>query len=902
MFLHLSTWWQGKNLWWMLAKSGLLMGLWLTASTAQVTPDNTLGTDVQTVGGVHTITGGMAHGENLFHSFLYFSFGAGNVAHFMGTGLENIIARVTGGDASMIDGLLQSDATLFLLNPSGIVFGPNATLDIKGSFHGSTADVLRFADGNEFAADINETSTFSVAAPSAFKFTATRPASITIEGSRLVVRQGETLSLVGGEIDITGGNLQASRGQINLASMASDGAVEFDGAGIDIDSSTALGRISIQDRSELSVSGEGAGRVVIRGGQVTMRQSSIQAVTIGAQDGQGIDMLGETVILEAASINSSTFGSGSGGRVEVRADNLLLTQGASISSSTFGGGSGGHVEVQATNLTLTQGAFVASNSFGGGPGGRVEVRADNVMLTRGASLSSNTNSEDGGRVEVWAGTLTLDESAFIRSDTFGSGAGGEIQLHAETLRLRGGALIGSTTFGEGHGGTITITAQAVELDNATLTSATTMGGGHAGAITLNVRHLTAANQSTITSSSDQGATGAAGTVRIQGIAGDGSAAGVVMLHESTLRTETAGEGDGGTITVTTHILELDHATLTSATTGEGHAGAITLNVGRLTATNQSMINSSSTQGATGNAGTVHIQGIAGDGSVAEAVILRESTLRTETAGTGTGGEIMVTAETIELDHATLTGETTGAGNAGAITLKVNRLTAANQSIITSSSTQDATGHAGTIRIQGLAGEGSTADTLSLVNSSITTQADQADGGDIVIQAKRILLREQSEIRSEALGGEGAVGGDISLEADLVVLSASNVIANAPGASGAHVNVAGILVADSDSMIQASGGVSITGQLFDLSGVVQRQIAFLGESELLSQRCANSSPGSAVSRFALVGRDGLPLAPGSVWLSDLSTGGHSNAPHEASPPSQDSTVPAFLPVALAHECD
>ncbi|ETX04430.1 MAG: hypothetical protein ETSY2_28845, partial [Candidatus Entotheonella gemina] len=615
-----------------------------------------------------------------------------------------------------------------------------------------------------------------------------------------------------------------------------------------------------------------AGSVVIRGGELMMRQSSIEAITFGAQDGGGVDIMGETITLDATSISSSTFGAGQGGRVEVRA----------------------------ANLTLTQGASLASSSFGTGPGGRVEVQAEHLTLTQGASLISSTFSARGGGVEVRAGTLTLDESAVIRSDTFGSGQGGDIQLHAETLRLQEGTLIGSTAFDEGHGGTITVTAHVLELDHSTLTSETT-GAGNAGAITLNVRWLTALNQSTITSSSDQGATGAAGTIRIQGIEGAESAAEMVMLHQSTLRTETAGERNGGTIIVSAHALALEHATLTSSTSGAGDAGAITLNVERLTATDQSTITSSSAQGATGNAGTVRIQGIEGEGSAADAVILRESTLRTETAGPGMGGEITVTAATIELDHATLTGATTGAGDAGAITLNVERLTALNQSTITSSSTQGATGNAGIIRIQGLTGEGSAAGTVTLVNSFITTQADQATGGDIRVQAERILLRDQSEIRSEALGGEGAVGGDITLDADLVTLLDSKVIANAPGASGARVNIRGILLTDVDSVVQASGGVSITGQLFDLSGLVQLQLAFLSESALLSQRCADRTSGSPVSRFALVGRDGLPLSPGSVWLSDLSTGDAIGTTH-AEPPSQDWDGPALLPVALALECD
>jgi filamentous hemagglutinin family protein len=147
----------------------------LAVSDAQVpsviTPDGTLGTAVTPDGRVFNITGGTRpdQGPNLFHSFGQFDVGTGDTAHFVGqSGIENIISRITGGSASLIDGRLQSDASLFLLNPSGLLFGPNATLDVNGSFHASTADVLRFADGAAFSAQLNAKSTLTVAAPLAF--------------------------------------------------------------------------------------------------------------------------------------------------------------------------------------------------------------------------------------------------------------------------------------------------------------------------------------------------------------------------------------------------------------------------------------------------------------------------------------------------------------------------------------------------------------------------------------------------------------------------------------------------------------------------------------------------------------------------------------------------------------
>jgi len=188
-----------------LALGGLLwLAALLTVSQAQVTLDGSLGPRGPLTGPNYRIGAevGQIRGGNLFHSFGEFHVPLGGSVTFTGPNtIANVVSRVTGGQPSAIDGLLRSEiagANLYLLNPSGVLFGPHAGLDVSGSFHVSTADYLRMADGAKFSADLGQASVLTVAEPAAFGFLGPQPAPIAIQGSTLQVPAGKAVSVVGG--------------------------------------------------------------------------------------------------------------------------------------------------------------------------------------------------------------------------------------------------------------------------------------------------------------------------------------------------------------------------------------------------------------------------------------------------------------------------------------------------------------------------------------------------------------------------------------------------------------------------------------------------------------------------------------------------------------------------------
>jgi filamentous hemagglutinin family protein len=192
---------------------------------AQITPDATLGAEHSIIhSGVSNglpreqIEGGARSGINLFHSFYQFNVGEGQSVYFHNpAGIENIISRVTGGSPSDIRGTLGvsgGTANLFLLNPSGIIFGLNARLDVGGSFVATTANAIQFGTQGFFSSfDPNPLSLLTVN-PSAFFFNQVAHGSIVNRSTVPLAANTQGLQVPDGCVLPTDGRRGLSLGMV----------------------------------------------------------------------------------------------------------------------------------------------------------------------------------------------------------------------------------------------------------------------------------------------------------------------------------------------------------------------------------------------------------------------------------------------------------------------------------------------------------------------------------------------------------------------------------------------------------------------------------------------------------------------------------------------------------------
>ena len=177
---------------------------------------------------IYTINGGTQIDANLFHSFQQFGLSANQIANFLANpDVSNILARVSGGQASVINGLLQvsggNHANLFILNPAGVLLGRNANLNLLGSFSVSTANGLAFGN-TVFNATGNNDYSNLIGNPTGYVFLG--DGGVLLNEADLAVNPGESLTLAGGKV-INSGSLTAPGGAVSTVAVPEAGILRI---------------------------------------------------------------------------------------------------------------------------------------------------------------------------------------------------------------------------------------------------------------------------------------------------------------------------------------------------------------------------------------------------------------------------------------------------------------------------------------------------------------------------------------------------------------------------------------------------------------------------------------------------------------------------------------------------
>ncbi len=676
--------------------SGLIVSLFeVTPVLAQITADGTTSTNVDSEGNDFTISEGNQRGENLFHSFRDFSVPNGGSAFFDNSSdIVNIFSRVTGGNISSIDGLIRANdgANLFLINPAGIIFGEGGSLDIGGSFYGSTADSILFPDGIEFSATNTQAEPIlSINAPIGLNFR-NNSRDITANKSTLQVDRGKTLAIVGGNLNLKGSSLIARQGRIELGSTINNDLVNLNetaqGFVLDYGAIENSGEIQLTTGAIVETSGKGGGAIQIQGGLLNLADgSSIIADSKGSGNGVGINLnINQLVVRDGSQISASSLeeSQGDSGGIIVNAVESVRLIGTSSqepnngsgggqgNGSGGGQGSGSAGGGQGNNNNPRQGetpSRLSIDNRGNGKSGNLIINTKQLFVLDGGRISAPTDSSEGGSIIINASELVelagvsaqRARPSALSVQTRGVGTGGNLIVETRKLMVRNGAEILASTFGEGDGGNILLTAtESIEIIGSLDTSPSIIGAetgtqrdlrreervvsgtGNAGNITINTTNLLIGDGATITVSSNESDIGSSGQLKIT--------ADSLELNRGTIKADTAVESGGNIELQVGNTITLSNGSQISAAAREGaNGGNIDIDTTFVVARpNQNSDIIASAERGMGGRISISAEGIFG----IEERILSDRTNDIDASG-GVDGEVTITTPDVDITRGAL---------------------------------------------------------------------------------------------------------------------------------------------------------------------------------------------------------------------------------------------------------
>lgn len=743
-----------------------------TAIQAEVRLDGSVGDTPQLSGNDIQIPAhlGQQVGNNLFHSFAKFSINAGESVTFSGdNAIANVISRVTGGEASYINGVLRSTidaADFYFINPAGIMFGEQAMLDVAAGFYASTANQIKFSDGSIVHTDLTQQSQFSHAPIEDFGFGASNQA-ISVDNSLLAVSNGNTLALHANHIDINSSEIDAPQGQIQLSATEN---VHIDNTLINANSGDVFiqaGQFVIND-SEIHTSSisptQASGNIQINADQVQMTEGNkLFNIHQSSDKGGNIDITAsESITLSGISsqnlpnnIKITNLGAGESGQMNINAPTVTINDAAVISAAAAGTGAGGTININASSVALNEGSLLSATTLATGSGGAITINAEERIDLQGVAVKTQ-NSPINARNQ---GSAIASNA---RGTTPQAGSAGQVNIITKHLNLSDGAQIGSMTTGAGEGGTIQVQAETMSLSGADLRgvpsgiTASTIGSGDGGQLQVDVKDLHIRQGASFTSSSN--GTGKGGDVVInargdvslseQGRLGNGS----VITANSVAETPNA--GDAGTIKISAQNLTLtDGGQLGSSSFGSGQGGSIVINVAKDFL-------------ASGYDDSGYQSGLLtlADGLDADA---------------GDAGTIEIKAGRLQLENeALVVADTNSAGKGGNVKIHAHNVDVNSNAVIAAGSF--GTGTAGDMQF-------TVTDKILLNEGFIETSTTQADGGGIDLSSSRYLYMQDSDITT-SVGAAFGDGGNINLDPKYILMDNSRIIARAVSGDGGNINI------------------------------------------------------------------------------------------------------------------
>ncbi|MBE9029015.1 filamentous hemagglutinin N-terminal domain-containing protein [filamentous cyanobacterium LEGE 11480] len=923
-------------LWGMLTVGGSLMP---SIAMAQITPTTNWGGEnsrLNPAGLVNgqsalVIEGGATRGNNLFHSFQQFNVANVQRVYFANPANTSLIfSRVVGGQPSNILGTLGVNglASLFLLNPQGVIFGPNAQLDIRGAFTATTANAVQFGNQGTWAIAPTSNPPLLSIAPSALTFAANQGA-ITSQSQNLVGAAGQSLLLLGRSVQLNGGNITVPGGRVELGGINGDGT------------------LALQQRGNqfeiVALQGIPADVTMTNATTVNLRSNNGGDFVVGANN---FTLSGEGTQIQTGLADNVSQPNAQAGNVDIQAINAVTIQNSAtidrLIPATASGGNG-QIRIEAKTIDLLNGGRINSTLEGRGGGGIVSLKADVIRIDEVASNRQSSGIQTGvesgavgtgSDVTLQARLLQITNGGRVETDTAGTGDAGNITIDltgefgsfglSAARRSRSG--IG--TFVErnaiGNSGKITINADSVLFQDGAKALVNVAGQGQGKTLAINTignvildgaKPFPGSTPSGLLSLLRDGAVGRSGDIKIR-------AESLIVQDGAAISTDATGQGDSGNVDVVVRDLAVfDGASPTGfrSTIGTsverlffpgfsfvgnaaGQAGTISVTAREVQLTNGGYFASSLTD-APGAAGKIIVNAtenviISGTGttklfSPSGSISFEASSgLFTETSDdtSGAGGEIRINSPNLDLSNAALINSLTSSrGPGGNITLNVPEINISGGAQVRVTTLD--TARAGDILLNAadrLVVSGTnpnfvpadSPDLQPLFSASAILADTQPDssgpGGILRINAGDAIVQNQGTI-SVSSQGQGAAGLLDITARSLLLKDRGSLTAGTSNATGGNINLnlqAALLLRNASTISTTAGTAQAGGD----GGNIQIRSPFIvsvpnENSDITANAFSGQGGQVSIDTLALFGliprsRSDLAIALGSNEPSQL----------------------------------